>query len=135
MQTVLMAVAIIKHEDKILIRKMDPTKNPYSQPWALFGGRLDGNGNVEDVMNIELSTRWNMKVAITERLWWDEEQKVDNDGEEKRFIYLDVLCRIVSGEARSVNPHEELLWVNIFDLGRYELNPPTEKVLKKLGYV
>lgn len=135
MQTVLMAVAIIRHEDRVLLRKMDPAKNPYTQPWALFGGRLDGDGAVEDVMNIELNNRWNMKVAITERLYWDEEQKVDNDGEEKRFVYLDALCRIVSGDARPINPNEELLWVNVSDLKQYELNPPTKKVLKKLGYI
>lgn len=37
MKTVLMAVAVVRSEDKILLRKMDPAKSPYKELWALFG--------------------------------------------------------------------------------------------------
>lgn len=41
MKTVLRAVAVVKNGDKILLRKMDPARNPYNEPWALFGGRVE----------------------------------------------------------------------------------------------
>ncbi len=135
MNTVLMAIAIIKDGDKILLRKVDPAKNPYNEPWALFGGRIDGEGTVNELLNIELSERWDMNVSVDEKLWWDEEVKADHDGESKRFIYLDALCSVVSGSVTPVNKNEQLEWVELSDLGNYELNPPSVVVLNKLSYL
>lgn len=135
MNTVLMAIAIVKDGSKILLRKVDPGKNPYNEPWALFGGRIDGEGTVNELLNIELSERWDMKVLVDEKLWWDEEVKADHDGESKRFIYLDVLCSIVSGSVTPINQNEQLEWVELSDLGNHELNPPSVVVLKKLSYL
>lgn len=63
-----------------------------------------------------------------------EETKIDHDGEEKRFIYLDVLCEIASGEPKPINPNEELKWVTLDKLSEYEQVPPGVKLFKKLGY-
>jgi ADP-ribose pyrophosphatase YjhB (NUDIX family) len=135
MKTVLMAVAVIKDQDKILIRKMDPAKSPYKELWALFGGRIDGEGSVQDLLNKELETRWNFKVRISEKLWWDEELKVDHDGEEKRFVYIDAICEIESGEPKPINENEVLEWVVPGELEGYDLNPPTKILLKRLEYL
>ena len=135
MKTVLMAVAVLKAEDKILLRKMDPAKSPYKELWALFGGRIDGEGLVQDLLNKELEARWNFKVRISEKLWWDEELKVDQDGEEKRFVYIDAICEIESGEPKPVNENEILEWVARSDLESYDLNPPTKILLKRLEYL
>lgn len=135
MNTVLMAIAIIKDGNKILLRKVDPAKNPYDEPWALFGGRINGEGTVNELLNIELSERWDMTVSIDEKLWWDEEVKTDHDGETKRFIYLDTLCSITSGSVTPANKNEQLEWVELSDLSDYSLNPPSVVVLKKLSYL
>lgn len=136
MKTVFMAIAIIMRDDQILLRQMDPAKNPYTEPWGLFGGRLDGDGTVQDLLNSELKARWNMTVQITERLWWGEDQKQDHDGEEKLFIYIDARCSLDSGRIPNpVNPNEHLEWVRVADLAAYSFNPPSQEVLKKLGYL
>lgn len=135
MNTVLMAIAIIKDGNKILLRKVDPAKNPYNEPWALFGGRIDGDGTVDELINIELNERWDMNVSIDEKLWWDEDMKVDHDGETKRFIYLDALCRVTSGSVTPANENERLEWVELSSLNNYSLNPPSVVVLKKLNYL
>lgn len=135
MKTVLMAIAVIKDDTKILLRKIDPVKNPYDEPYALFGGRIDGEGTIQDLLNVELSERWNFSVAITEKLWWDEETKVDHDDEEKRFVYVDAICTVDGGRPSPTNPNEALEWVELSDLNDYELNPPTHKLLSRLGYV
>lgn len=134
MKTVLMAIAVIKKDDQILIRKFDPAKNPYQEPWGLFGGRLEGGGTVVEMLNRELQERWNMTVTIEEQLTWDEDQKKDHDGEEKRFIYLDALCKLESGSPEPVNPNEELKWVSIDKLTEYQQVPPGVRLFKKLGY-
>ena len=135
MKTVLMAVAVVKAQDKILLRKMDPVKSPYKELWALFGGRIDGEGSVEDLLNKELKQRWNFTVRISDRLWWDEELKVDHDGEEKRFVYIDAVCEIAADEPNPVNENEILEWVTLSELASYDLNPPTKTLLKRLEYV
>lgn len=126
-----MAVAVIKKDDQIF----DPAKNPYQQEWGLFGGRLEGDGSIVDALNRELQERWNMTVSITKRIGWDQEQKIDHDDEEKRFIYLDALCNLETGDPKSTNPNEELKWVNVADLHGYELNPPSAKLLKESGFI
>ena len=135
MKTVLMAIAIIKDGDKLLIRKMDPAKNPYKEEWGLFGGRIDGEGMVEELLNKELKERWDMSVSIDERLDWDEDMKADHDGEVKRFVYIDALCSIKSGSVSPVNRNEELKWVPQAELREYAVNPPTATVFKKLNYI
>lgn len=135
MTTVLMAIAVIKDDGNILLRKFDPARNPYREPWGLFGGRLEGEGSVQDMLNRELQTRWNMTVRITETLGWDEDQKKDHDGEEKRFIYLDAMCELAAGEPKPVNPAEELRWVAIKDLPDYDHIPPGVKLFRKLGWL
>jgi len=135
MKTVLMAIAVIKDGDKILLRKFDPNRNPYKEPWGLFGGKLEGDGTVVELLNKELEERWNMTVRITERLSWDEDQKKDHDGEEKRFLYLDAMCELASGEPSPKNPNEELKWVEISKLPEYSHVPPGITLFKKLGYL
>lgn len=135
MKTVLMAVAVIEKGDQILIRKFDPARNPYQEPWGLFGGRLEGDGDVVEALNHELQERWNVTVSIARRVGWDQEQKIDHDNEKKRFIYLDALCNLETGDPKSTNPNEELKWVSITDLHNYELNPPSTNLLKDLGFI
>lgn len=132
MQTVLMAVAVVRDGDKVLLRKMNPQKSPYKELWALFGGRIVGDGSVVDALNSELSARWGFTVRVDKKLWWDEEIKVDHDGEEKRFIYLDVICSILSGEPRP-GEGELLEWVLNAEAEKYDLNPPTRILLNRLG--
>lgn len=135
MNTVLMAIAVVKDADKLLLRKTDKEKNPYKEPWALFGGRIEGEGTVQDLLNKELTERWNFSVNIVEKLWWDEDIKVDHDNEKKRFVYIDAICSITNGKPKPANVNESLEWVAIDQLANYKLNPPTHKLLKRLGYI
>lgn len=135
MNTILMPVAVIKDEDKVLLRKMDPEKSPYKELWALFGGRVEGDDSIVDALNKELTSRWNFTVSIVEKLWWNEETKVDHDEVEKRFMYLDALCHVDGGEPKPVNTNELLVWVPVDELKQYDLNPPTRTLLTRLGYL
>ena len=130
-----MPVAVVKDGDKVLLRKMDPLKSPYDQLWALFGGRVESESSVDEALNKELMNRWNFSVSIVEKLWWDEEVKVDHDGEEKRFVYLDAICNIAEGNPDPVNQNETLEWVSVNNLREYAINPPTKTLLTRIGYL
>ena len=114
---------------------MDPLKSPYDQLWALFGGRVESESSVDEALNKELMNRWNFSVSIVEKLWWDEEVKVDHDGEEKRFVYLDAICNIAEGNPDPVNQNETLEWVSVNNLREYAINPPTKTLLTRIGYL
>ena len=135
MKTVLMAIAVVRDGDKLLLRKTDPVKNPYKEPWALFGGRIEGDGTVVDLLNKELLERWSFSVRISERLWWDEDVKKDHDGETKRFVYIDALCELESGKPDPQNENEKLEWIDLNKITEYPVNPPTHTVLTKLSYL
>jgi ADP-ribose pyrophosphatase YjhB (NUDIX family) len=135
MKTVLMAIPIILMDNKTLLRKFDPSRNPYKQAWGGVSGKLVGEGSIEDMMNRELKERWNITAKIDKQLSWDEDIKKDHDGEVKRFIYLDALCSLASGDPRPVNHNEELRWVALEDLPKYDLCPPGVTSFKKLGYL
>lgn len=135
MNTILMPVAVVKDENKILLRKMDPAKSPYKELWALFGGRVEGNDSIGEALNRELTARWKFSVTISEKLWWNEEIKVDHDSQEKHFIYLDTICSIEDGTPNPTNDNETLEWVTITELKNYDINPPTKTLLKRLGYL
>ena len=130
-----MPVAVVKDGDKVLLRKMDPLKSPYDQLWALFGGRVESESSVDEALNKELMNRWNFSVSIVEKLWWDEEIKVDHDGKEKRFVYLDAICNIAEGNPDPVNQNETLEWVSVNNLREYAINPPTKTLLTRIGYL
>ena len=130
-----MPVAVVKDGDKVLLRKMDPLKSPYDQLWALFGGRVESESSVNEALNKELMNRWNFSVSIVEKLWWDEEIKVDHDGKEKRFVYLDAICNIAEGNPDPVNQNETLEWVSVNNLREYAINPPTKTLLTRIGYL
>ena len=114
---------------------MDPLKSPYDQLWALFGGRVESESSVNEALNKELMNRWNFSVSIVEKLWWDEEVKVDHDGEEKRFVHLDAICNIAEGNPDPVNQNETLEWVSVNNLREYAINPPTKTLLTRIGYL
>jgi len=135
MKTVLMAVAVITRPGQVLIRKFDPAHNPYTEPWGLFGGRLEGDDDIPTALNRELQERWNMTVTIVEDIGWAEEVKADHDGERKRFAYLNALCELAEGTPHSKNSDEELKWVDIDQLSEYTFNPLSAKLLKKIGYL
>ena len=83
----------------------------------------------------ELFAWWNMTVSITDRIGWDEDQKTDHDGQQKRFIYLDARCTLALGRIPTpAIQNEKLKWVATADLASYQLNPPSQTVLTKLGY-
>lgn len=136
MQTVLMPIAVVRQNDQILLRKMNPEKSPYDELWALFGGRIDNlDKDIIDTLNTDLRNRWNFTVNMKEKLWWDQETKPDNDSETKRFIYLDMLCELATGTPQSTDEKEEIEWVDTVKLAEYDLNPPTKLLLGRMGII
>jgi len=135
MKVKILVVGVVKKGNKILLRKKPEGSPPYKETWYLFGGELTGNIPPEKAIQNQLKKQAGIRVKMTQQLGWDTEIKEDHDGERKVFVYLDCLCKYVSGKLQPAKGIERLEWVDIKKLGKYDHVPPSRKLLKKLGYL
>lgn len=101
----------------------------------MFGGELVGDSTPEKAIRSQLEKQAGIKIKMTKQLSWDTEVKKDHDGERKLFVYLDCLCKYMSGKLKPAEGIERFEWVDIKELGKYDHVPPSRKLLKKLGYL
>lgn len=128
-------IAIIQKQGSILMRKKPNGSPPYQQTWYLFGAELTADESPDDTIKKHIKKQTGIDIAVNKEFSWGTEVKHDLDGIEKMFIYLDVLCDYVSGELVPSASIEQLKWVEIKDLPKYDLVPPSVEVFKKLGYL
>ena len=136
MQTKALIIAIIENENgDVLMRKKPDGSPPYTQTWYLFGADFVPGGDVSELLRAHVRKQTGIDCEILKRLGWDDEVKHDLDGIEKQFIYLDTLCRYVSGELTPSEGIEKLEWVSRAKLADYDLVPPSRKLFKQIGYI
>ncbi len=135
MQTKVLVIGVIKKGDTVLMRKKPDGSPPYKETWYLFGGELTSETNPDEALQSIVRKQTGIEITLGDRFRWDYETKVDLDGIEKFFVYLDVLCEYKSGEPVAGEGIERLEWIPISELANYDLVPPSIPVLKKLGYL
>ena len=134
MKTKLLDIAIIEHDGKILMRRKQPNM-PYKETWYLFGGEVTDGATPEQATQEIVKKQAGIDIKAKQKLWWDSEIKIDHDGEEKFFIYLDSLYSYAGGELEKGKGVEELAWIPIDELGNYDIVPPSRIVYERLGYI
>lgn len=135
METKVLIIGIVKHDNAILMRKKPDGSLPYKETWYIFGAEGVAGENPETTLINHIIKTTGVTVAVSERLSWDSEVKKDLDGIEKLFFYLDTLCEYVSGELEITEGIEKLEWVPIKKLTEYDIVPPSRILFKKLGYI
>lgn len=135
MKTKVLVIGIVKKGDSILMRKKPDGSLPYKETWYIFGGELTPDTTPEEAIINEVKIKTSIDIKISEKLSWDSEIKKDLDGEEKLFVYLDMLCEYVDGEPKLSEGIEKLEWVPINQLANYDIVPPSRILFQKLGYL
>jgi len=135
MKTKILVIGVVKKGDCVLMRKKPDGSLPYKETWYIFGGELTPETTYELAIVEEVKAKASIDIKLTEKLSWDTEVKHDLDGEEKLFIYLDLICEYVGGELVPAEGIEKLQWVPIGELGNYDIVPPSRKLFEKLGYL
>lgn len=136
MKTKILVIGVVKKGNSILMRKKPKGSPPYKQTWYLFGGELKPNKTVEKTIIDELKSKTGIVIKKIKRISWDTEVKKDLDGKEKLFIYLDTISNYDRGALKIKDKLiEELKWVPIKDLGKYDIVPPSRKVFRNLGFI
>lgn len=135
MPTKVLAVAIVEHEGKILMRKKPDGSPPYKETWYIFGATLTPDTSVEEAIKREVKGKSGIDVTVGRKVSWDTEIKNDLDGIQKFFVYLDVICEYVGGKLVTGPGVEKLEWVDKADLSSYDIVPPSRILFEKLGYM
>jgi ADP-ribose pyrophosphatase YjhB (NUDIX family) len=135
MQTKVLIIAVVRKGNTILMRKKPDGSPPYKETWYLFGGEVSTDKTPDQVIVDTVKSQANIDIAVSQKFSWDTEVKHDLDGIEKYFVYLDVVCDYVSGELQAAAGIERLEWVDIKDLPKYDIVPPSLVLFKKLGYI
>ncbi len=135
MEIKILVIAVVKKDDRILLRKKPQGSLPYKETWYLFGGELIPGLSAEDVLKKTLKEQAGIDIEINKRLSWDIEIKQDHDGREKLFVYLDMLCEYKGGELLPGEGIERLEWAKLSELSGYDLVPPTRKLFFEIGYI
>lgn len=128
-------IAIIEKDDAILMRKKPEGSLPYKQTWYSFG--CDRIANQDDATTIRnyLTETIGIDVKVDSKsIPFGTEIKEDHDGIEKNFIYINLLCRYLSGDPKIPQGAERVEWVSKEKLNEYDIVPPSVKLLKGLGY-
>lgn len=83
----------------------------------------------------EVKNKAGVDIKVVEKASWSTEVKIDLDGEEKLFIYLDTICKYIGGELKLFEGVERLEWIPISELSKYDIVPPSRELFAKLGYL
>jgi 8-oxo-dGTP pyrophosphatase MutT (NUDIX family) len=135
METKILVIAIVKKDDRILMRKKPDGSLPYKETWYSFGGELVSNKTPEQILQAVLIEQAGIEIELKEQISWATEIKNDVDGVEKLFVYLNTICEYKSGDLVPGKGIEKLEWVSIDKLSEYDIVPPSKKLFRSLGYL
>lgn len=136
MNTKILLIALIKHEDKILFRKKPQGSPPYKETWYMFGAELDSDASDwKSQLLASIKAQTGINIIIEKTLGWDTEAKPDSAGENTFYIYLDCQCGYIDGQLKPQLGIEKLAWIPISELNNYDIVPPSIKLLTRQGYL
>ena len=135
MQTKVLIIGVVKKDCAILMRKKPAGSPPYKETWYIFGAEAMPGIDPDQIIINEVQIKSGITCKVKNRLDWDTEVKIDLDGIEKFFVYLDVECEYVSGDIKIGEGIEKIEWIKPEDLSSYDIVPPSRILFKKLGYI
>lgn len=135
MQTKVLIVAVVNKGESVLMRKKPDGSPPYSEPWYIFGAELTADVDPNQAIINTVKKQSGVDISIRERFSWNTEIKLDLDGVQKQFVYLDVLCDYEGGQLAAGEGIEKLEWAPCDKLNSYDIVPPSVEAFKKLGWL
>ena len=142
----IVSALIFSRDGKLLMGMKDPNSGGvYADCWHIPGGGVDEGEAQEQALHREILEEVGIditgcKVALADNQGSGETEKMLKDTGEK------VLCKMkfyvyrvdVDSNAASIEikPNDDLVkleWVELADLGKYKLTPPSEALFKRLG--
>lgn len=135
MKTRVIVSAVIEKDGDLLFGKKKPDIGPYPNTWHLIGGGVDDGEALAEAIKREIKEEAGIAVKISESLGFDDDYEPNKHGEITHYIFLVFLAKYVSGEIKADDDIERLEWIPREKLSQIELNRPSIKLFKKMGYL
>ncbi|KKR48418.1 MAG: hypothetical protein UT86_C0005G0002 [Candidatus Magasanikbacteria bacterium GW2011_GWC2_40_17] len=135
MKTRVIVSAVIEKDRDLLFGRKKINVGPYPNTWHLIGGGVDDGESLVDAIKREIKEEAGIEVEISRSLGFDEDYEPNKHGEITHYIFLVFLAKYVSGEIKADDDIEKLEWISKDKLAKIELNKPSIKLFKQMGYL
>ncbi|MCX6818819.1 MAG: NUDIX domain-containing protein [Candidatus Aenigmarchaeota archaeon] len=118
--------------NKILLIKFNDTKGSWSGKWTVPGGKVEFGERILDAVKREALEETCLEVEPI-RLMEVDEAIVDD---ERHYIFLNYLCRIVGGKLKAGTDAADAKWFTKEEIDKIETNHPSvRRSLQRLGFL
>lgn len=126
----LVARAIISHEDRLLLvqRSFEDTNN--SGGWEFPGGKVDANECVEEALCREVSEETGLVIEPISSIVHVENRMIDTGKYQNRlYVALFFATRVLGGELVLSNEHGDANWTTLDETLARPLTPESTRAL------
>jgi 8-oxo-dGTP diphosphatase len=118
--------------NKILLIKFNDTKGSWSGKWTVPGGKVEFGERILDAVKREAKEETGLDVEPVKLIEVDEAIV----GEERHYIFLNYLCKIVGGKLKPSSDAADAKWFSKEEIEKIETNHPSVKrSLQRLGFM
>ena len=136
MKSRIIAVAIIRKGNEILIGKKPENTGPYPNTWHLPGGGIDlEKESCDEALAREVLEETGLKIKNICRIAWDTDIENNKKNEPTYYIFLQFSCDFAGGKLKAGDDMKHFEWAEIKNLPKYRINKPTKILLSKLGLI
>ena len=135
MKTRVIVSAVIERDHDLLFGKKKTNVGPYPNTWHLIGGGVDDGESLLDAIKREIKEEAGIEVEINRSLGFNEDYEPNKHGEITHYIFLVFLAKYISGEDKADDYIEKIDWIPKNKLSEIELNKPSIKLFKQMGYL
>ncbi|OGF21629.1 hypothetical protein A2316_01005 [Candidatus Falkowbacteria bacterium RIFOXYB2_FULL_38_15] len=135
MKTRVIVSAVIEKDGDLLFGKKKANVGPYPNTWHLIGGGVNDNESLSDAIRREIKEEAGIEVEIKKSLGFSEDYEPNKHGEITHYIFLVFLTKYIFGEVKASDDIEKLVWIPKEKLSEIELNRPSIKLFKEMGYI
>lgn len=122
------SVAMWDGNQVLLVRR---ARAPLAAFWSFPGGVVEVGERLEDAATREVQEETGLEVEIGEAIERAEVIRRDDDGRiERHYVIIVFSGRHVSGEPRPGDDADAVRWVDMSELGDYQLTADTARILK-----
>lgn len=122
------SVALWSGNRVLLVRRALP---PYASVWSFPGGVVEVGERLDEAAVREIREETGLDVAIGEAIDRAEVIRHDADGRvERHYVIIVFAGRFISGDLQAGDDADAVRWVDMSELGDYELTPDTARILK-----
>lgn len=129
-------VGVIEKEGKILLGKKPENIGPYPNTLHIPGGGVDlDKETLVEALKREMKEEAGIEINNIEPIGFDEDYEKDKNNEMTHYVFLSFHATCDTDVLTASDDMKEMRWFMKYELKNLNLNKPSQKLLKKLGFI